>query len=360
MQDWYKKQIETSVLKQDEHQQQLISYLDQIAIEYEQKYLKWGLFKKNHIILDGNSGIYIYGSVGRGKSIILNQFFENIPSSKKIRWHFHEFMQHVQGLHANLNQKKPLEKIAAKLKLKYNIMYLDEFEITDIATAMIVGNLLSALKKVGIFILTTSNTAPDHLYLNGLMRQRFLPTIDYLNNNFKIYNLDGTNDYRYNNYITQSKYNKVIQLPSSYKVLEDTFNFYVKNSSHNLSAKITINEQSKTIFIQNRYIKYQDIILNVGICFSCEDLCRSDRSVADYIELCSSFNVFMISDIPQFDCNNCDINYALRLSWLIDIIYDQAKTLIISSKHNTQDIYINDTKLRFRRTISRLTQLVNN
>lgn len=358
MYNWYKEQIEKGILKHDIHQQQLILYLDKIATEYKQTYLKWSLLKKNHIILDQHCGLYVYGSVGRGKSIILNHFFENIPNNKKTRFHFHKFMQYIQDLHANLNQENPLEKIAKQLKSKYSFIYLDEFEITDIATAMIIGNLLSALKKAGIFILTTSNSAPSHLYLNGLMRQRFLPTIEFLNSNFKIYNLDGTNDYRYIVPVSiLNKYNKFILLPSSDQLLEDTFNFYVKNSQKTCT-KIIIREQSKVIFIQNRYIKYHDIALNIGIFFSCEELCKSNRNTADYIELCNSFNVFMISDIPQFDCNNCDINYALRLSWLIDIIYDQGKTLIISSSYDIQDIYINDSKLRFKRTTSRLTQLL--
>lgn len=351
------------MLTLDQNQQQLVSYLQCLQIEYTNKY-KNSFFKKKIIKLDSKLGLYIYGGVGRGKTMIVKEFYHNLATDKKSQYHLHEFILYIQNLYIITTGKNPLNSIVTNLKKKYDFIYLDEFEIKDIATAMMIAKILSACKKVGIFIITTSNHHPQKLYQQGLMRTRLLPTLDYIENNFKLYNLDGNIDYRLQSNTSNSTvYHKKILLPCSQQYLVDTFAFYHQRYSLSQSTKpatnIKYNQQQQTILINNRAIEYQQLLLSpvASISFDCSRLCQTNRSVADYINLCHLFTLFMINQIPQFDCYRCDLNYALRFSWLIDIIYDQNKEIIISSAHSLDNIYINDDKKQFTRTVSRLKQL---
>lgn len=360
---WYKKAILEHQLKFDELQVKFIEYLDGLLLHITKLSLKRSLvfFHKCNITYHHKNGLYVYGSVGRGKSMILAEFLRLIPNSKKIRWHFHEFMQFVQHQHSQINVVSPLKMIAKNLKKNYDIIYLDEFEILDIATAMLIGNLLQEVKKHSIFIVVSSNTKPANLYPNGLMRQRFLPTIDFIEQNFDEYNLDGGLDYRQQEQKQKSQqhFSKLIILPDIQQLSEATFEFYSKQLCQNLNLIYTYVINNK-ILIQHRKIMCVAMVESCAVWFDFNAICKDHRSVADYIELNKLFHLFMVSAIPQFNCNSSDFDktQALRFAWLIDTLYDQQKSLIISSKFSLKELFINDESNLFTRTLSRLHEMI--
>lgn len=360
---WYKKAILDHKLKSDELQVKFIEYLDGLLLHITTLSAKSHLvfFRKCKITYHHKNGLYVYGSVGRGKSMILAEFLRLIPHDKKIRWHFHEFMQFVQHQHSQLNVVSPIGSIAKELKKNYDIIYLDEFEVLDIATAMLIGNLLQELKTHSVFLVVSSNTKPENLYPNGLMRQRFLPAINFIEQNFDEYNLDGGLDYRQQELKQKSKqhFSKLIILPDIQQLSEATFEFYGKQLCQDLNLIYTHAINNK-ILIQHRHIICVAMVESCAIWFEFNNICKDHRSVADYIELTKLFHLFMVSDIPQFNCNanEFDKNQALRFAWLIDTLYDQQKSLIISTEFSLKELFINDENNLFARTASRLQEMI--
>lgn len=337
---WYQQQTNSKELNYDQAQYNLIKELDKFLSNFASLNFITRLFRNDHKL-----GYYIYGGVGRGKSMIMNAMFDHTNTSRKTRKHFHEFMQDIHSQLANLsNVDDPLAIIAKKLKSDYDIIYLDEMHVSDIATAMIMKRLLESIFANKIYIVTSSNYHPDGLWPNGLMRERFLPAIEVLKECLNVRSLDAEQDYR----LFNDSVNQLFIMNDAEAV----------NKLDKIFLRINNSQQSTTagnIEICKRNIRYikqgQDIIW-----FDFNIICGDMRSQLDYLELIKKFQWFIISDISLLTTDKKDV--ARRFTWLIDILYDSNRKLAISSSVPFKEIYSRgDFANEFERTISRLEEM---
>lgn len=336
---WYKQQISSGQLNYDSAQENLLNELEQFLNSFLRQNFITRWFNKDHKL-----GYYIYGDVGRGKSMIMNAMYKFTNTNRKTRIHFHEFMQDVHEQLSKLNNiDDPLSKIAKQLKESYDIIYLDEMHVSDIATAMIMKRLLETLFANKIYIITSSNYHPDGLWPNGLMRERFSPAIETLKKWLNVVSLNSQQDYR----LINNSFNQlfIINDVRSIEKLENIF------SSINLNNHIN----DKPIHICNREIPVHKSGSDV-VWFDFSIICGDMRSQLDYLELCKEYTWFIISDIYQLDFSKKDI--ARRFTWLVDILYDNNKKLSLSSFVSIKEIYSKgDFANEFERTISRLEEM---
>ncbi|TDO99902.1 cell division protein ZapE [Marinomonas balearica] len=307
----------------------------------------FGLFKKKQPEIKVETGLYFWGGVGRGKTYLMDSFFECLPTERKLRLHFHRFMQMVhQELRKLEDTKNPLEVVGKQISEKAEVLCFDEFFVTDITDAMILAGLLEQLFLNGTVLVATSNIEPDGLYINGLQRARFLPAIDLVNKHTRVLNVDGGVDYR----LRTLKQAKLYHFPlgeSATSSLEERFKSLAPNSGST--------EEGGAIEIEGR---------DIPLIKSCEDvawfdikaLCDGPRSQVDYIEIAKLYSTIIISDLPQFDVAREDM--ARRFINLVDEFYDRHVKVIFSAEVAIPDIY-QGTRLSFEydRTVSRLLEM---
>ncbi len=289
-------------------------------------------------------GVYMWGGVGRGKSFLMDSFYSVVPLKRKTRIHFHEFMR---GVHQQLDEltgvADPLNLVADKIAKKYRLICFDEFHISDVADAMIMFNLLSALFERGVSFIMTSNYQPDTLYPDGLHRDRLLPTIKLLKERLDILNVDSGNDYRQ-------------------RALEQAEVYLYPLNAHNDAAlrlsfgKIAeVPDQEATLRIESREIR---ALRRAGsiIWFDFATLCGGPRSQNDYLEIASQFHTVILSAIPQMSAGMS--SEARRFTWLIDVFYDHKIKLIMSAQVAADELYTEGTlSNEFHRTVSRIVEM---
>jgi cell division protein ZapE len=348
--DKYQEIIRESGFSSDPSQQRAIIRLDDLQLrllnqnqQFQKKW--WHNFLARDNTLKPVCGIYFWGGVGRGKTFLMDIFYQCVPIEKKQRRHFHQFMNEV---HDSLKQtgdtEQPLEQVARELSATVNLLCLDEFMITDIGDAMIISGLLEALFKQGVVLVTTSNSPPDGLYQDGLQRARFLPAIESLNQHCEIVNLDGNQDYRLQGLQQTHLYN----LPHSAAVHED-INAY-------LAAHVTtVQFQANDLVVNGRALEFQSCAEDT-VWFSFEQLCKTNRSQNDYLELARLFNTLILTDIKPMTADSDDV--AKRFVLLIDILYDHQVILICSAAVTPELLYQGERlKFEFKRTSSRLIEM---
>ncbi|MBP9742185.1 MAG: cell division protein ZapE [Burkholderiales bacterium] len=331
-------QVQSKELDFDIIQLDILQQLDEFINKFNSQGLFSSLFKKpKHL------GYYIYGLVGRGKSMIMNELFRVFPENLKQRIHFHEFMYNVHQQLAQLKaHEEPLKIVAKQMRQQFKIIFLDEMTVNDIASAMILKNLFSSLFNEGIYIITTSNDSPDNLYPDGLMRERFLPAIKLIRDKLIVLCLDGANDYRLRNNSFNNLF--IIKNDNHLQSLSEIFTKISENFSVQNSATITIAER-QIPFVKKSY----DIIW-----FNFDIICGDNRSQLDYLELIKQFEWFIIDSIHTIKDNNI----ARRFTWLIDILYDNQCKLAISSTVDIAEIYpVGELISEFARTKSRLLEM---
>ena len=291
-------------------------------------------------------GLYIYGGVGRGKTYLMDVFFESLPFERKMRTHFHRFMQRVHHELGQLKQQKnPLEKVAKLIAKEARVICFDEFFVSDIGDAMILGGLLAHLIEEGVSFVTTSNIEPDKLYANGLQRARFLPAIALLKQHTQVLELDGGVDYRL----------RVLQQASIYySPLGPEADSQLRLCFQRLADHGEVDKDG-VIEILGRNIPFR-MRAQDTIWFDCAAICDGPRSAYDYIELAKLYQAFILSDVPQFDGNNDDL--ARRFVSLVDELYDRHVKLIISAQVPLLSLYTGkDLAFVFERTSSRLLEM---
>lgn len=337
---WYQEQIKTKALSLDNAQFELIRELEKFLKKFAKLNFITRLLHRQHKL-----GFYIYGQVGRGKSMIMNLMYQFTETNRKTRLHFHEFMYDIHMQMAQLhNIDDPLSSIAKKLKQKYDIIYLDEMHVSDIATAMIMKRLLESLFNNKIYIITSSNYHPDGLWPDGLMRERFLPAIEIMKKRFNVMNLNAKQDYRLIHHSAANLY--IIQKPESHIKLEKIFKSINRSDTE---------QNGGFIETCNRKIEFIKKGLDI-IWFDFKVICGDKRSQLDYLELSKQFKWFILSDIYQLTVAKKDA--ARRLTWLIDVLYDHNNKLALSSSVLIKDIYSSgDFANEFERTISRLQEM---
>ena len=305
-------------------------------------------FKKIFSTKDNNIGFYLQGDVGVGKTMILNFFYENFKFSKQ-RLHFNEFMISFHDFvfkNKGINHENIIDKFVNKLSKKYQLIYFDEFQVTNIADAMILGNLFKKIFDKNIKILFSSNIKINDLYKDGLQRDQFLPFIKIIKNKCYQKNLIIEEDYRK----SQNKRNERFFYP-----LNEKTNFKVNKYFRKITKNLTLKEKVLTIKGRKFIIKnYFDGIAR----FNFKDLCAKNIGAEDYIKIAEKCDLIIIENIPNF--NNVNSNQQQRFITLIDIIYEKSIPLMITSQSKLDSLSSSDNlKQSFKRTISRLYELTS-
>jgi len=289
-------------------------------------------------------GLYLYGPVGVGKTFLMDLFYQEVKEPKKARFHFHHFMQQIDAqLRQRQGQKDPLKKIAADLAKTIRLLCFDEFLVHDVAYAMILAELMQALYTNGIVLVATSNTQPDHLYLKGVQRQRFLPVINLINTRCEILHLSHPKDYRLGRELLLQTYLSPLNAKTDAVMAEQFANLTQKTC------------EKGGLQVQNRTIPYIGCSEKV-IWFDFKVICNLPRSQLDYLEIADRFDTVFISNIPQLTTK--DTVFAIMLIHFIDVLYDRGIKLIISAEKPLDQLYIEGEMIHeFKRTLSRLKEM---
>ncbi len=309
------------------------------------------LIKKSKPII---TGLYLWGGVGRGKTYLMDIFFNALHTKSKLRIHFHRFMREIHDdLSALKSKKNPLRIIAKNISNNIDVICFDEFFVNDIADAMILKGVFEELFNNGVCLVATSNVHPDSLYNDGLQRQKFIPSIDLIKKHTEIHHLDGTNDYR----LKTLEGTKLFYYPlcvESDKSLLTAFDKLVPHSDRILENS----HKDFSITINGRKIAVKFVVDDL-VWFNFSDLCGGPRSQIDYIEIAKEFHTVFLSGLPKFDAQSEDL--ARRFIYLIDIFYDRKIKLIISSEVAIHDLYTEGRMFfEFQRTLSRLQDMQSN
>jgi cell division protein ZapE len=291
------------------------------------------------------TGLYFWGGVGRGKTYLVDMFFECLPFKRKLRVHFHRFMQRVHADLANLSgEKNPLERVADNLAREARVLCFDEFFVTDIGDAMILAGLLQALFARGVTLVATSNIEPARLYENGLQRQRFLPAIALLEKYTRVVNVDAGVDYRLRTLQQAQLY---------YYPLDDGADQSLEASFARLAPEPA--KHWERIQINHRYLTCRRLGTDVAW-FDFAELCDGPRSQNDYIELARIFQTVLISGVPEFGPEKND--QARRFINLVDEFYDCNVKLVLAAAKPLLELYAGgQLEFEFQRTVSRLQEM---
>ena len=302
-------------------------------------------------------GLYFWGGVGRGKTYLMDVFYQCLPFENKQRTHFHRFMRYVHGrLAVHTGVKNPLQLVAQELAKESRIICFDEFFVTDITDAMILAQLLDSLFGLGVVLVATSNIEPKGLYENGLQRQRFLPAIALLERYTEVVNVDGGVDYRLRTLSQAELYHwpldeaADVSLASSFAALVPMLMPVLaeprSTDSGNENGIVNINGRDFT------FIRQSDGI----IWFTFDQLCVKPRSQNDYLELACEFHGLIISNVPCLRVGMED--QARRFVNLVDVCYDANLKVIISAEVPLLELYSGgQLDFVFRRTLSRLQEM---
>lgn len=290
-------------------------------------------------------GLYFWGGVGRGKTFMMDLFYDSLPFDDKRRVHFHRFMLSVHAELRDLQgQADPLEQVAERIAADCRILCLDEFIVTDITDAMILANLFRALFRRQVALVTTSNVEPKWLYKDGLQRTLFLPAIDLLYKHTQVANIDGGTDWRLRVLTSVPLY----LTPLGEATQETLYNEFKQLAPGNASERVTLTVNGRPIVAE--YVA-DDVAW-----FRFETLCQSARSTADYIELAKSFSAIVLQDVPVLTPVLEDA--ARRFVNFIDEIYDRNVKLLISAEVPMEQLYQGTrVSFEFDRTVSRLTEM---
>lgn len=290
-------------------------------------------------------GLYFWGGVGRGKTYLMDTFFESLPFRRKMRMHFHRFMQRVhQELKALQGEKNPLDTVAKKLAEEARVLCFDEFFVSDITDAMILGGLMEKLFGHGVTLVATSNIVPDELYKDGLQRARFLPAIDLIKRYTEVVNVDSGIDYRL----------RALQQAEIYHCpLDEAAEASLQRSFDALAPDA--GEPDVTIEVNGRPIKTRRVADDVLWC-DFRALCDGPRSQNDYIELARIYHAVLVSNVPVMGAAQDDM--ARRFINLVDEFYDRNVKLIMSGAAPLTKLYGGGRlEFEFKRTCSRLLEM---
>jgi cell division protein ZapE len=289
-------------------------------------------------------GVYMYGGVGRGKSFLMDSFFQAVPLQRKTRLHFHEFMREV---HRELQDLKgiqnPLDELGKRIARRFRLICFDEFHVADVTDAMILHRLLDAMFANRVSIVTTSNFHPDGLYPNGLHRDRILPAIELLKAKLEIINVDNGTDYRRRTLQHVQLYHTPLG-PQADAAMTQAFEELAE-----------VRDEDPVLRIENREIHARRKAGGV-VWFDFKQLCGGPRSQNDYLELAAQFHTLLLSDVPMMPPKLA--SEARRFTWLVDVLYDRRVKLIMSAEVPAEALYTEGPlSHEFPRTVSRLNEM---
>lgn len=292
-------------------------------------------------------GLYLWGGVGRGKTFLMDLFYEALMEPKKQRVHFYRFMKRVHEELGRLQgQANPLDGVAEILAAESRVLCFDEFFVSDITDAMLLSGLLEGLFSRGVTLVATSNVPPSELYKEGLQRQKFLPAIALLETHTEVMNVDGGLDYRMRS---------LSQAPLFHEGLNQESEEALLATFRQLTMQETFNPLDDRILISGRLIDVRGQHGGV-IWFDFLKLCDGPRSQNDYIEIAEQFGTVLISGVPQFSTATED--QARRFISLVDEFYDRKVKLILSGQVGISELYRGRrVRFEFERTESRLLEM---
>ena len=289
-------------------------------------------------------GVYMHGGVGRGKSFLMDCFFNSVPLKRKTRLHFHEFMREVHrelaDMHGTVN---PLWVLGERMSRRFRLLCFDEFHVADITDAMILYRLLESLFAHRVSIVTTSNFHPDGLYPNGLHRERILPAIALLKDRLHIVNVDQGIDYR----------QRTLEQVEMYQTpLGERADAAMAAAFERLAE---MKDEAPELHIEHRVLKARRRAGGV-VWFDFRELCGGPRSQNDYLELAARFHTLLVSGVPQMSPRLA--SEARRFTWLVDVMYDRRVKLILSAEVEAEALYTEGPLAHeFPRTVSRLHEM---
>jgi len=289
-------------------------------------------------------GVYMHGGVGRGKSFLMDCFFNAVPLKRKTRLHFHEFMREVHRELADMHGTvDPLKVLGERMSKRFRLICFDEFHVADITDAMILYRLLESLFEHGVSIVTTSNFHPDGLYPNGLHRDRILPAIELLKSRMHVINVDHGIDYR----------QRTLEQVEMYQTpLGERADAAMSAAFERLAEA---KDESPELHIEHRVLKARRRAGGV-VWFDFRELCGGPRSQNDYLELAARFHAVLVSGVPQMSPRLA--SEARRFTWLVDVMYDRRVKLILSAEVEAEALYTEGPLAHeFPRTVSRLHEM---
>jgi len=289
-------------------------------------------------------GVYMYGGVGRGKSFLMDGFFQSVPLRRKTRLHFHEFMREVHRELAELKGvQNPLDELGKRIAKRFRLICFDEFHVADVTDAMILHRLLASLFANRASIVTTSNFHPDGLYPNGLHRERILPAIELLKRQLEVINVDNGTDYRRRT---------LEKVPLYHTPLDEAAEQALSQTFEHLAE---VKDEVPVLNIEHRKITARRKAGGV-VWFDFNWLCGGPRSQNDYLEIASRFHTVILSNVPQMPPRMA--SEARRFTWLVDVLYDRRCKLIMSAACEPEGLYTEGPLAHeFPRTISRLNEM---
>lgn len=341
----YEAELASRGYASDPAQLRAIEALERCALEWTAfKEKRSNALKKLINRPDIPRGVYMFGGVGRGKSFLMDCFYNAVPLKRKTRLHFHEFMREVHRELADLQGTvNPLDELAKRMSKRFRLICFDEFHVADITDAMILHRLLSALFDNGVGFVTTSNFKPDGLYPGGLHRDRILPAIALLNARLEVINVDNGTDYRRRTLEALTLYH-VPYGPLADTAMEQAFN-----------ALEETHDEDPVLHIEARQIRAKRKAGGM-VWFDFKTLCGGPRSQNDYLEIASMFHTVFLSDVPHMPLRMA--SEARRFTWLIDVLYDRRVKLVMSAAVLPAELYTEGPMAHeFPRTVSRLSEM---
>ena len=337
----YRQHLEKRGFLPDPSQQRAVERLQKLYEEWSAYKRKRSSALKRLVVKPAlPKGVYLWGAVGRGKSFLMDSFYLCVPLVRKRRVHFHHFMREI---HREMNELKgsedPIAAVAERTARRYRLICFDEFHVSDIADAMILGRFLDQVISRGVVFCMTSNYPPDRLYPNGLQRERFMPAIELIKEKLDVIEVDnGTDDRR-----LKMERLKVYHIDGDgefariFDELKD------------------VEEESQPLDVDGRAISYRKRAGGL-VWFDFQALCGGARSYADYVDLARRFHTVMLSGVPKMSPKNADA--ARRFTWLVDVFYDDRVNLVVSAEAPPEELFTEgENSAEFQRTVSRLHEM---
>jgi cell division protein ZapE len=341
----YESELKARGYASDPAQLRGVEALERCATEWSRyKEKRSNAFKKLINRPEIPRGVYMHGGVGRGKSFLMDCFFQAVPVVRKTRLHFHEFMREVHRELAELQGTvNPLDELGERIAKRYRLICFDEFHVADITDAMILHRLLDALFENGVGFVTTSNFRPDDLYPNGLHRDRILPAIQLLNEKLEVISVDNGTDYRRRTMEQVKLYHAPLG-PHADAEMNDAFTRLAESR-----------DEDPVLHIEHREIRSRRKAGGV-VWFDFKTLCGGPRSQNDYLEIATQFHTVLLSDVRRMSARLA--SEARRFTWLVDVLYDRRVKLILSAEVPPEELYTEGPLAHeFPRTVSRLNEM---
>jgi cell division protein ZapE len=337
---YYRQNLERRGFVQDPSQWRAVERLQHLYEEWSAyKRRRSSALKRLLVKPPLPKGVYLWGPVGRGKSFLMDAFFLCVPLVRKRRVHFHHFMREIhRELDGLKGAEDPITEVAARTARRHRLICFDEFHVSDIADAMILGRFLQQVMEQGVEFVMTSNYHPDQLYPGGLQRERFLPAIELIKSRLDVISVDGGTDYRRLKMEQVRVYHlEEGPLAQIFEELKD------------------VQEEWHPLDVEGRTIPYRKRAGGV-VWFDFQALCGGPRSYADYVDLAKRFHTLIVSGVPRMSARQSDA--ARRFTWLVDVLYDERVKLVLSAEAPPEELFTEGQNAAdFQRTVSRLHEM---